>query len=157
MNEKKPESVNLTENQLMQIAQQEQDALNNTEARIRNTTSWLTEALAAKEILKERKKSEGKVLVSVGATVLIELEAKKTTKCKRGISENGYVEEEIDQTITWLEKREQTLRKQLEALQKEYNESQNRLTTVIGILKQIEAEKRKQTQKAKEQPVTISK
>ena len=80
MEEKKQESVSLTEDQLVQIAQQEQNAIANIEARIKNTTGWLAEALNAKEVLKERKKSEGTVLVSVGATILIELEAKKTTK-----------------------------------------------------------------------------
>ena len=56
-----------------------------------------------------------------------------------------------------MEKREEILKKQLSGLQKEYGEAQNRLTTIVGILKQIEAEKRKQIQKAKEQPITISK
>ena len=153
----KEKSVTLNENQLRQMAQQEENALMNLRANIEKVGALYGEAITARETLKEMQKSEGKAMVSIGATILVEAEIKNIKKCKRGFAENGYVEETTEETLKWLEKKEEVLKRQLEKLRQEYVTSERRLTEIIGILKQIEAEKKKVFEKSRQQPISISK
>jgi len=147
----------ITEAQLTQMARQEENSLMNKQAILERISSMLKDTITAKEVLKEIQKTNGKVLINIGATVLIEAEAKDIKKCKRGFAENAYKEENIEETLKWLEKKEEQLQKQITKLGQEYSESQQRLTSIIGILKQIDSEKRKLIEQRKRQPVTISK
>ena len=140
-NEKKSMQVN--ENQLMQMAKQEEAELTKKKAVLERVSSALSETIMAKETLKELKHAKGKMLVNIGASVLIEVNAEPTKKCKRGFATNGYKNESIEDTITWLTTREEQIKKQYEQIQKEATISNFRLNDMIGILRQIEAEKRK--------------
>jgi len=133
----------VSEAQIMQMAQQEERELMRKNSIMESVGALLREAVFAKETLEEMKNSSGKMLVSVGGTVLIEVSAANTKTCKRGFAENGYKEEKIEQTIAWLGKKEAQLKAQLEKLQKEVSVSSARLGDLVGILKQIDNEKRK--------------
>ena len=146
-----------SENQLLQIAQQSEKELSQTKAMLQRVNMLYSETVTAKEGLKEMQKTSGKVLVSVGSGVLVEVEAKKIEKCKRAFGENSYKEESIPETLEWLSKREEQLKKQIEELTKEYSETEQRLTTMVGILKQIDSEKRKYASQLRNSPPTISK
>lgn len=151
-NEKK--SVQLTENQLLQMARQEENELANKKAILQQIGGILGETIMAKEALKELKNAKGKMLVSVGATILIEVGVENTKTVKRGISEDGYKEENIEDSIKWLEEKEAEIKKRYEKLQAETSQSNTRLTEIVGILKQIETEKKKAASRA---PPMISK
>ena len=155
--EKQNKKVELTEQQLMQMAQQEEAELMNKQARFERIASVYKETILAKDALKEIQKNSQKAIINLGATVLIEVEVKDTKKCKRGISENAYKEETIEETIKWLEEREGILQKQMGKISSEAKQSEERLTNFVGILKQIDAEKRNLREQVKKSPPTISK
>lgn len=154
MTEKNQQQV--SEQQLMQMAQQEESNLMNKQVMLEKLSTVLKETLIAKEALKELQKTNGKLMVNLGATVLIEVETKNTKTCKRGLSENAFKEETISETEKWLTSREEKLQAQIKKLSEEYTQNEQRLTNMIGVLKQIDAEKRKLQAKAKLVP-TISK
>jgi len=149
--------LQLTEKQLIQMAQQEEAEFNAKNAVSENLGRMLLETIKAKEVLEELKKTDGKIMVSVGATVLIEAEIKKATKCKRGVAEGTYKEENIDETIKWLFEKEEKIKEQFAAVQKQAAESNDRLTNIVGILKQIENEKTRQATRKMQNPPTLSK
>jgi prefoldin subunit 5 len=149
--------VEVSEEQLIQMAQQEENELMAKRAYSEKVMGMLIETEVAKEVLKELKKTDGKIMVSVGATILVEAEVKKTTKCKRGIAENAYKEETIEDALKWLEEKEEKTKRQLASAQKQIAEGNERLTSIVGIIRQIEAEKRKHAEKQNQPKVTISK
>lgn len=146
----------ISEQQLMQMAQQERQALENKRNVLEKLSHIFKETVITKETLKEMQTANGKVLVNLGASVLVELEANSIKKVKRGIAEHAYKEDSIEETIKWLSDREEKLQKQLNKLSAEYSSEEQKLTDMIGILKQIDAEKRKAIENRKKVP-TISK
>jgi len=145
----------ISEQELMQLLQQERHNLASKEALVERILGVLKETTIAKEILNEMQKNKsGKMQISIGASVLVEVEAKELVKCKRAFAENGYIDEPTQDTIKWLTGREETFKKQFEKAQMDYAATHNRVTELTGVLKQIDAEKRK---RASKQPVTISK
>ena len=156
--EKQPsKKISVNEHQLMQMAQQEESVLNNKHTMLEKLTHMLKETLIAKEILTNAQTNKGKVLFSIGATVLIEGQITNTEKCKRAIADNAYKEDSFEETIKWLNKKDDQLKEQMKKLQAEMSVAQNKLTNYIGLLKQIEVEKKKMIQKAKQAPPTLSK
>jgi prefoldin subunit 5 len=149
--------VKLSENQLIQMAQQEEQNLENKRETLERLSTLLRETIISKETLKELKEHKGKIMVSIGATILIEAEITNTERCKRGFSDRAYKEETITETIKWLEEREDKMKNQIETLSKEYAKTQQKYTSLIGILKQIEADKQKRREKIKQGPPLISK
>ncbi|MFA6064827.1 MAG: hypothetical protein WCW44_06380 [archaeon] len=146
----------ISEKELMQLFQQEQQNVSSKEMLVERILGLVKETAVAKEILEEMKKNKsGKMQISIGASVLVEVEAKEVTKCKRAFAEHGYVEENTEDTIKWLSEREENFKKQFEKAQEEYTTAHNRLTEIAGVLKQIEAEKKKLS--SKQSPITISK
>ncbi|MFA5931161.1 MAG: hypothetical protein WC821_02520 [archaeon] len=154
-NNKQQAHQQVSEQQLMQMAQQEENTLMNKQVMLEKLTTVLRETLVAKEALKELQKSNGKLMVNLGATVMIEVEAKNLKNCKRGMSENAYKEETVTETEKWLTTREEKLQAQIKKLSEEYTQNEQRLNNIVGILKQIDAEKRKM--KAQAKVPTISK
>ncbi|MEI7960881.1 MAG: hypothetical protein WCI04_00965 [archaeon] len=142
-NEKK--SMQLTEQQLTQMAQQEDAEFKNKKNLLDRVLMALSETTIAKETLKELKNNKGKIMVNIGDSVLIEVNAENIKKCKRGFAQNAYKEENVEDTIEWLNTREEQIKKQCDSLQRETEASKARLTDIIGILRQIEAEKRRLT------------
>ncbi len=149
--------VTVNEQQLMQMAQQEESALHNRQAMLEKIGHMLGETLTAKEILKEIKTNKGKIMFNIGATILIEGQVTNTEKCKRALAENAYKEDSVEETLNWLNKKEEQIKKQMTKVQAEMKAGQDRLTNYIGILKQIDAEKKKRILKAKQAPPTLSK
>lgn len=134
--------IEISEAQLVQMAQNQEQQIAAQKELIERVGGALVETVTAKDILKEIQKHKGAINISVGATVLIEAEITNTKKCKRGIAENSYKEEEIAETIKWLEEKEKGLTTQVNAMQNEYAKMQGRLGDMVGILKQIEKEKK---------------
>ena len=148
-NNKQQAQQQVSEQQLMQMAQQEENTLMNKQVMLEKLTTVLRETLVAKEALKELQKSNGKLMVNLGATVMIEVEAKNLKNCKRGMAENAYKEESVTETEKWLTTREEKLQIQIKKLSEEYTQNEQRLNNIVGILKQIDAEKRKMMSQAK--------
>ena len=157
MSNEKTKKVALSEQQIMQMAQHEEAQLQNKQVLSERVSQLLNETITAKEILKEAKENKGKIMVSIGATVLIEAQITDNKTCKRALSDNSYKEDTIEETTKWLEKKEEQITKQLQTIQTELRGHQKNLTNYLSILKQIEAEKRKAIQNARQAPPTISK
>ena len=149
--------VEIMEDQLVQMAQQEEQNLLARQQNLERMSNALRETINAKEILKEIQTNKENVMIRIGAGILIEAKPLNTEKCKRTFSENGYKEETIKETLEVLTKREEQLKKQIEKVSQEYNASEQKYASVIGILKQIETEKKKAFEIARKQPPTISK
>lgn len=132
----------LTENQLIQMARQEEHNLNNKQQNLIKLTEVIRETTGAVEALKEIKKQKGKYLVKLGAGVFIETQI-DTKNCKRSFSENGYIDENIEETTKMLEKRKESLEKQAQKVNNEVVSIEQRLSQIISIVQQVENEKRK--------------
>ncbi|VVB74395.1 Prefoldin subunit alpha [uncultured archaeon] len=147
----------VSETQLIQMARQEDSILTKKREMLERLSGFLAELITAKDTLKEIRTNKGKVFIGIGATIMVEAQVTDTENCKRGFSENGFKDEKISETIEWLENKENSLKKQIEALSKEYSESEGRMVQINGILKQIQGEKRKMVENSKRAPPTISK
>ncbi len=134
----------ITEQQLVQMAQQEEAVLKSKQRFLREISKIIKDSAKTIDALKEIKKNPEKMYMNLGAGVLIEVEVKNTEKCKRAFAENGYVEETIQEAIKWIEKRKDNGQKQLEKIGQDATQSEARLNEIIGILRQIENKKRKQ-------------
>jgi prefoldin subunit 5 len=133
----------MTEAQVLQTAQQYENALNQKKASAKRFERILKEVSDTVESLKEIEKVKGKLLVKLGAGVYIEVEAKNIKKCKRGFAENGFVEDTTESTVKWIEEKKEALIKNLEAERKDMIQLESGLTEMISVLRQIESEKRK--------------
>lgn len=149
--------VTVNENQLIQMAKNEETELHNKQALAQRITHMLAETITAKEILKEAQTNKGKIMLNIGATVLVEAQIINPEKCKRALSENAYKEDTSKDTLDWLSKKEEQIKKQLTKVQTDLVQHQKKLTDYVGILKQIETEKKKMAQKAKQSPPSLSK
>jgi prefoldin subunit 5 len=149
--------VTLTENQIIQMAQHEENEMHNKQAMMQRISHMLGETITSKEILKEAKQNKGKVMINIGATVLIEAQITNTEKCKRALSDNSYKEDTFEETLNWLEKKEEQIKKQLAKVQTDISQHQSKLTTYLSLIKQVDIEKKKAVQKAKQAPPTLSK
>ena len=89
MSNEKTKKVALSEQQIMQMAQQEEAQLQNKQVLSERVSQLLNETITAKEILKEAKENKGKIMVSIGATVLIEAQITDNKTCKRALSDNS--------------------------------------------------------------------
>ncbi len=157
MAEEKAKPMTLTEEQIIQIARQEEQSARLKKEEMQNYLELVRESNKTKETLNEMKTTNGKVLINIGATIMIEVEAKQIKKCKRGFAGNVYVDEDIDETIKWLTTKENEFNVRFEKAKKEYAETEAKLTKYINILKQVEAEKVKHAQKKAKAPPTLSK
>lgn len=149
--------ITLTENQLIEIAKREEIQMQNKQEISKKIKQLLAETITAKEILNEAQKNKGKIMFSIGATILLEAQLTNNKNCKRALSDNSYQEDTIVETKKWLEKKEEQIKKQFKSINAELIEHQKKLTNYVNILKQIDSEKRKTIQKAKQSPPTLSK
>lgn len=134
----------VTEQQIVQMAQQEEAVLARQQKFLRQVAGVYKEAKQTIDALQEMKNDPEKMFMNLGSGVLIEVEAKNKSKCKRAFAENGYIEESVLATIKVLEKRKLNSEKQLQKIESDIAQSDARLNELVGILKQIEVEKRKQ-------------
>jgi prefoldin subunit 5 len=132
-----------SEKQLIQMAQQQEAIMQSQENFLKELDRVMKETIISIESLKEVQKKPGKIYVKLGPGIMIEAEIKNTEKCKRAFSEKGYKEANIKETIKWLEKRLDNVKKQVKKVSEDYNKSRQQLNNLIGILKQIQAEKQK--------------
>ncbi|HNV00955.1 MAG TPA: prefoldin subunit alpha [archaeon] len=140
----------LTEQQLIQMAQQEEKQLNNRQQTLIKITEVIKETNGAMEALKEIKKQKGTYLVKLGAGIFIESEI-KTNICKKSFAEDGYIDENIEETIKMLEKRKEDLEKQAQKVNNDLIKVEQRLSQIVSIIQQLQNEKRKNFSKATKQ------
>ncbi|MBT4870121.1 MAG: hypothetical protein HON47_00940 [Candidatus Diapherotrites archaeon] len=133
-----------SEQQLMQMAQQEEAVLNSKRNFLRKIVSIYQDSERTIASLEEMGKNPEKMYMNLGSGVLIEVEAKNKTNCKRAFAENGYLEEKITQTLKWLEKKKDTSKQQVERIEQDIASSDAKLSDIVSVLRQIETEKRKQ-------------
>ena len=155
--EQPQKKISVNEHQLMQMAQQEEKNLNNKQEMFKKVAHMYGETITAKEILTNAQTNKGKIMFSIGATVLIEGQITNTEKCKRALAENAYKEDSFEKTIEWLTKKEEQIKKQMTKLQTEIMQGQNKLTDYIGLLKQIDVEKKKRIKANQQSPPMLSK
>jgi len=134
----------VSEQQFVQMAQQEEAVLNSKKNFLRKVVSIYQDSIRTITSLEEMKKDPEKMYMNMGSGVLIEVEAKNKTNCKRAFAENGYLEEKITDTIKWLEKKQTNSKKQIENIERDIAQSESKLNSIVSVLKQIEVEKRKQ-------------
>lgn len=137
----------MTEQQIYQMAQHEQTKMRQLEELLENYIEALREVNGSVEALKEIKDNQGKVLVKLGAGILIEAEI-KTDTVKINFAENGFIDEKIEEAIKKLELRKTNVEKKAEKTNKDLKIAQQKLSQLASILKQIEAEKKKNFSKS---------
>jgi prefoldin alpha subunit len=136
-------NVQMTEAQLNQTAQQYSEALRQKDVAVRRFERIISELTETVEALNELDKMNGKFLVKIGTGVFVEVEAKNIKKCKRGFSENGFVEEKTEDTVKWLEEKKNALIKNVNAEKQDMAKIESRLNEMIHILEKIAIEKQK--------------
>ena len=134
----------VSEQQIVQMAQQEENVLKSKKNFLGKVVSILTDSERTIASLKEIQKTPKTMYINLGSGVLIEVETKNTKTCKRAFAENGYLEENITGTINWLEKKKDNSKTQLEKIEQDVRISEKRLNELVGILRQIEGQKRKE-------------
>lgn len=132
----------LTENQILQMAQQEETILKEQQTYLARVENILKDTIMTIESLKEIQKKPSKIMVKIGLGVVLEVEL-KSNKCIRAFAENGYKEEKIDETINWLKKRKNNVESQIKKIREDIQKTSNKLNELIKVLKQIDYEKRK--------------
>jgi len=133
----------MTEKQIISTAQQYDAAIQKKTASARRIERVAVEVNETIASLKEIETINGPVLVKLGAGVFVEVNAKNIKTCKRGISENAFVEDKIPEAIKWLEKKQKILEKNLIEEKKDVMKLEQSLTEMVSVIKQIEAEKQK--------------
>lgn len=133
----------LTEHQLMQMAQQEEAELANRRMILEKMLEVMKETTQAIEAMKEIQGGADKVMVRLGAGIFIEAKILGKERCKRSFAEGGYLEDSIPDSVKWLEERLGGLEKKAAKQREEMIKSENRFGEIVGILKQIQSEKRK--------------
>ena len=131
-----------TEKQIVQMIKKEEAILKGRRQYLKRIERVLKDTFLSIESLKELNKNKGKVFVKLGAGIAIEAEITATT-CKRAFAENGFIDEKIPSTIKWLEKREKNVKVQMKKISEDIAKNKSELTKLVSIIKQIEAEKRK--------------
>ena len=131
-----------TEKQIITMIRQEESILEARNQYLKRIERVLQDTIVSIDSLKELEKNDGQVLVKLGAGIAIEATI-KTKTCKRAFAENGFIDEKIPSTIKWLEKREKNVKTQMKKIAEDVNKSKTKLNQLVSIIKQIEAEKRK--------------
>ncbi|MBT4596943.1 MAG: hypothetical protein HOC95_03105 [Candidatus Diapherotrites archaeon] len=131
------------EQQLVQLVRQEEANLASKEEYFMKLRNVLGETVKAMDSLKEIQKNPGKIIVRLGAGILVDAEITNTTTCKRTFSENGFQETKINDTIKWLEEKQGQLENQLGKVQADLVASKNNIDQIVGAIRQIESEKQK--------------
>jgi len=134
----------VSEQQIVQMAQQEEAIIDSQKSFLRKVISILRDSNRTIDSLNELMKNPEKMYINLGSGVLVEVEPKNTEKCKRAFAENGYLEEGIPETIKWLQKRKENSQNQIERIKQDLAKSETKLNELISVLKQIDAQKRKQ-------------
>jgi prefoldin subunit 5 len=133
----------VNEQQLVQMIKQEEANLASREDYFMKLRNVLGETVKSIDSLKEIQKKPGKIIVRLGAGILVDAEIKNTDTCKRTFSESGFQETKISDTVKWLEEKRGNLERQLGKIQADLVASKNNIDQLISAIKQIEAEKQK--------------
>lgn len=139
MNEKK----NISERELIELIQREEKILQSKQKYYANTQNILIETIKTIETLKEIKKNPQKTYFLIGTGVMVEAKIINTKKVKRSFSENGYLDENTQDTIKWLEKKRKNIEEQMKKILEDIKKTQEQLNNMINIAQKINEEKQK--------------
>jgi prefoldin subunit 5 len=134
----------VSEQQIVQMAQKEEAVLKSKQNFLRKVFNILTDSERTISSLEELAKNPEKMYMNLGSGVLIEVKAKDIKKCKRAFAENGYLEEDIKGTVSWLETKRESSRKQIARIEQDIATSETKLNDLVNVLKQIDAQKQKE-------------
>ncbi len=130
------QKVSLTGNQLAMLAQQEREKLGELNRRINSLQGFRTELRGAKDALEEISKNEKgeKMLINLGAGVLIEAALAENLKALSSISGNVFREKPNKDLVKSLEKKIGAIEKSLESVSNEQGKVVSRLNQLEQIM-----------------------
>ncbi len=137
------EKRQISEKELVQIAQNEENILESKKKYYAKTQSILLDTIKTIETLKEIEKNPEKIYFMAGLGVMVEAKITNTKVVKRSFSENGYLNEDIKDTKKWLEKRKKNIEEQLKKISDDIVKSEKQLNNIIGILRKLSEDKEK--------------
>lgn len=139
------QKVSLTREQVIAAYQQNEAQLNALQQRSAIAQELLRESENAKESLNDLKNSSNaKILVSLGSGVYIDAIIESGKTVKTAIGSNVMIDSSNEKAIAFLEKRIETLKKDLEALNIEQQKVVNMLNSLGQIIQTAEQQFAKQ-------------
>jgi prefoldin subunit 5 len=132
-----------SEQQIIQMAQQEEAVLQSKQKYLQQLNRVLTDVVLGIQGLKEIQKKPENVMVKLGPGIMVEAKITDTTNCMRAFADNGFSKASIKDTITWLEDKQKNVETQIQKVNIDLAKSKQKLNELIGIIKQIETEKSK--------------
>jgi len=146
MTEKK--SVQLTGNQLMQLAQQERQKLNEISQRANQFRNFKTELRAAKDTLEElsQNKKGDKIMINLGAGIYVNASIDNTETATTGLSGNIFKEKKITEITKTLAKKIESIDKTMVQVIEDQQKTISRLTQLENIISAGKQHMQKQQQ-----------
>jgi prefoldin subunit 5 len=141
-------SYEFSENQLIQMAQVEEQNLMRRKDAVMRLNSMAQEISACIDSLKELSTKSEKVFINLGAGVMVETQPKPITTCKTLFADNYFIDQPIDKMLITLEARKGALIEQATKEAQQAVATETRLTEMVNIIRQIQTEKSKRISKA---------
>lgn len=143
-------TIRLDKNQTVKLYQNKEKELQGISQRVEQIDSILQEMQKAEVALKQIKKlkSEEKLLVNLGAGVLIECEVSNKSSIKVMLPGQIMTERGIDEVIEDIDKRNKELHSAKEKLVKSYNQTSQMLEQISKVFREMqlrEEQKKKST------------
>ena len=128
--------MNLTGNQLAQLANQESGKLNEINRRISSFQNFRNELTGAKDALEEISKNEKgeKILVNLGAGIFVQASLEENAKAITSIAGNVFKEKPSNELAALLEKKIQSLDKSIGSVIEQQQKTASRLSQLEQIL-----------------------
>jgi lysozyme family protein len=133
----------LTERQIVELTQREETILRSKQNYLNQLYKVLKDIKIGEETLKEIQKKPETIEVKIAPGILLQAKLLDTQNCKRAFADNGYQPATIKSTITWLNKKEKNVTKQINKVKDDLVKSKTKFNDLINILKKIEQEKQK--------------
>jgi len=132
-------TIKLNKDQTFAMYKNKEQELNQITSKIKEVETLLTEVIKSKQTLKEIKttKSQEKILVNVGAGILVECEVTNKENAKITLPGNIMVDKDINTIIKDIESREDELNKLRNDFMKNYNQTVQTLKTFSYALNQL--------------------
>ncbi|HNW05879.1 MAG TPA: prefoldin subunit alpha [archaeon] len=137
---KTEKTITLDKNQTIQLYQNKEKELQGISQRVEQIDSILQEMQKAEATLKQIKKlkSEEKLLVNLGAGVLMECEVSNKSSIKVMLPGQIMTERSIDEVIEDIDKRNKELQSAKEKLIKSYNQTSQMLEQISNVFREMQ-------------------
>jgi len=132
-------TLKLSKDQTFAMYKNKEQELNKITSKIKEVETLLTEVIKSKQTLKEIKKSKSqdKILINVGAGILVECEVTNRDIAKITLPGNIMVDKDINVIIKDIESREEELNKLRADFMKNYNQTVQAIKTFSYALNQL--------------------